>query len=271
MALQLRYPTEADFSSRAPLSDLPPFPTSPSGPSKLPVTAVFRWSPQVRASLKYQKETRLTTKDLVIATGQHAHNIMQRVVENTPEARVLGTLILSSAHIVESSLSAFDPSAVCSIVSLSNDKVVVVAPLDVADEDVWIWTESLFAHIEPQRVISVSTLMSVTYDSELHETCSLRMLQTSASFAEQIAHNIPILASPRFVMGIPAALLTYSELRHLQCTVYVTLHHTSSTMSQIAASFGSITPLLQAESTKKHEGFSVMDVSFANKYEDLYS
>ncbi|RHX98467.1 hypothetical protein DYB36_003109 [Aphanomyces astaci] len=211
MALQLRYPGEADFSSRAALNDLPPSPTSANGLTKRPVTAVFR---------------------------------------------------------VGTSLSSLDPSAVCSIVSLSSDKVVVVAPLDVADEYVWIWIESLFDHIAPRNVISMSTLMSLTYDSELHEACVLRMLRTTSS-VEAPVHDVPILASPRFVTGIPAALLTYCELHQQDCSVFVTLHHSSSTVSQIAAAFHGITPLVQVESTKQGGRHVSGAPSSANSFEAL--
>ncbi|ETV70540.1 hypothetical protein H257_13928 [Aphanomyces astaci] len=270
MALQLRYPGEADFSSRAALNDLPPSPTSTNGLTKRPVTAVFRWSPHVRASLQRQNESKLTPNELVIATGRRAASIMQQIVACTPEARVLGTLVLSTTFIVDTSLSSLDPSAVCSIVSLSSDKVVVVAPLDVADEHVWIWIESLFDHIAPRNVISMSTLMSLTYDSELHEACVLRMLRTTSS-VEAPVHDVPILASPRFVTGIPAALLTYCELRQQDCSVFVTLHHSSSTVSQIAAAFHGITPLVQVESTKQGGPHVSGAPSSANSFEALYS
>ncbi len=57
----------------------------------------------------------------------------------------------------------------------------VLAPsaLEIADDDVWDWVETLFEHIRAQEVITLCTLKSLTYDSDLHDACALYMLTSS--------------------------------------------------------------------------------------------
>ncbi|KAG9399679.1 hypothetical protein AC1031_011491 [Aphanomyces cochlioides] len=244
MALQLRYPEEADFRSRVATVDS----TTDDESSKREVSACFRLSPYGRQQL--QNKSVLPVHRLVVATGDDAARFAQRVVDATPDAQILGSLVLSNMMITESTFGS-TPSRVCSIVSLSQDVVVVVAPYKVDEMHAWEWTDALLARFAPTHIVSLSTLVSLTYDDDLHEACSLRKLLTSPNALASMNDEIATLASPRFVTGIPAALLTFCHLHGLQGSLFVVLYHSTTSWRAIVSAYLPILNLVQAETTTK--------------------
>ncbi|KAH9070915.1 hypothetical protein Ae201684P_007460 [Aphanomyces euteiches] len=189
----------------------------------------------------------LSVHRLVVATGDDAARFAQCVVDATPDAQILGSLVLSNMMITESTFGS-TPSRVCSIVSLSQDVVVVVAPYKVDEMHAWEWADALLARFAPTHIVSLSTLVSLTYDDDLHEACSLRKLLTSPN---PLNDDIATLASPRFVTGIPAALLTFCHLHGLQGSLFVVLHHSTTSWRAILSAYLPILDLVQAKTTTK--------------------
>ncbi|OQR92102.1 hypothetical protein ACHHYP_04056 [Achlya hypogyna] len=250
MALQLRYPEEADFHSRT-FVDVDEAATASNA------TAIFRWSPSVRADLAARNETYLSPTRLIVATGAEASEFARSL---SSEAPVVGTLVLSSTPIVHTTFAS-GPSAVCAIVALTPETLLAIAPLDVADNDVWTFVDALFANIQPQEVISMSTLMSVTYDADLHDGCVLYQLATGAPESTPV----PVLPAPRFVTGVPAALLTHSALRRRRAVVYITLQHPTTSLLATARCLTPLLPLLGLQ-----EPTAALAAATSKSFENLY-
>ncbi|KAF0698074.1 Aste57867_11281 [Aphanomyces stellatus] len=260
MALQLRYPEEADFHSRSALDV-----TCHSTPPKI-TSAFVRWSHDVRRQHSNNGNISFTPNRLIIAAGPSASHLMEKIVAHTPESRVIGTIVLSTSKIVNTKFDS-SPSAVCSIVSLSHESLAVISPGDIEENSTWEWIDAVMGSIHSQNVISLSTLMSVTFDEELHEVCSLQKLCTTSQGGEE--KEVPVLALPRFITGVPAALLTYCEIRQKRCSAFVSLHHTSSTTAQIIKAFGPILHLVGVESTKPLDTYA-SSMNEVKSFEDLY-
>lgn len=95
--------------------------------------------------------------------------------------------------------------------------LIALAVQEVSEQSVWLWTCSLLQHIEPQEIVCLETQASPIYENAYgYEAYPfLRMLATS-SVAEEVEMEVPvhILETPRFLNGVPAALLTHVRLPH---------------------------------------------------------
>ncbi|EQC27043.1 hypothetical protein SDRG_15157 [Saprolegnia diclina VS20] len=253
MALQLRYPEEADFHSRTFIDD-------EEAPAPTLADAIFRWSPSVRADLARRSETCLTPARLIVATGAEATAFGKTISQDAP---VLGTLVLSTTPIAHTTFGA-GPAAVCALLALTPETLLLLAPLEVAEHDVWTFVDALFAHVAPQEVVSLSALMSVTYDATLHDGCVLYQLASSSSSP---LSDVPMLSAPRFVTGIPAALLTHCTLRRRRAAVFVSLQHPTTSLLESTRCFGPLQThlgLMSVTSTKR------VDDATTKSFESLY-
>lgn len=90
--------------------------------------------------------------------------------------------------------------------------LIALAVQEVSEQSVWLWTRSLLQHIEPQEIICLETQASAMYENAYGNEAYpfLRMLATS-SVAEEAKMEAPvrILETPRYLNGVPAALLTH--------------------------------------------------------------
>ncbi|KDO22932.1 hypothetical protein SPRG_11776 [Saprolegnia parasitica CBS 223.65] len=251
MALQLRYPEEADFHSRT-------FVDVEEAPAPALADAIFRWSPSVRADLARRNETCLTPARLLVATGAEATAFAKTISQGSP---VLGTLVLSTTPIAHTTFGA-GPAAVCALVALTPETLLLLAPLEVAENDVWTFVDALFAHVAPQEVMSLSALMSVTYDATLHDGCVLYQLASSP------LSEVPMLPAPRFVTGIPAALLTYCTLRRRRASVFVSLLHPTTSLLESTRCFAPLLAHLGLSSVPTTK--SLDDAATTKSFESLY-
>ncbi|OQS04658.1 hypothetical protein THRCLA_20827 [Thraustotheca clavata] len=255
MSLQLRYPEEADFHSRAFLDDEEAIPQASS--------AIFRWTPVVRTELAQKSEKWLSPSRLIVATGKEATSFARQLTNDNTE--LIATLLLSSTPIVNTTFAS-GPEAISSIVALSPDTLLLQAPLNVPEEAIWTFIDALFDHIRPQEVISLSSLLSVMYDSELHNGCVLYRLSNANSL---IAMEIPTLPTPRFVSGIPAALLTYvmlrfCSLRKQRASLFLTLQHPTTTVPEAVKCMNRLLPSLKLNAVSTSSSIDT------KSFEDLY-
>ncbi|TDH66973.1 hypothetical protein CCR75_004538 [Bremia lactucae] len=237
MALALRFAEEAEFSSRACDS------SSYDAPDASPGKAFFRWSRPVRQLLGPHANKPIKTKTLIIAMPGVAQGFIKRVTATwTP----VGTLVTSDQYIPSCTLQpdiAGNAAVVLSRTELSvtdesNTLAVVVGP-EVPIITTWVWLNTLLQHVDTNDIVCLCSELSTIYADrhlDAENGAKLRVL-TSSTVPQAMKINVSLLEVPQFVTGIPAALLTYGELRKHHVRVFVSLRDVSSTSSDVMRSF----------------------------------
>uniref|UniRef100_K3X5F1 Proteasome assembly chaperone 1 n=1 Tax=Globisporangium ultimum (strain ATCC 200006 / CBS 805.95 / DAOM BR144) TaxID=431595 RepID=K3X5F1_GLOUD len=230
MALSLRFPEEADFSSRVVGLDA-------LDKDERPVShAIFR------------------VDKLIIGMPGGPERFVR---ELTTDWQPVGTLVVSD-DVMQPCTLARDSISACVIVSkydiedenaAGKNVLAVRLPVAIAPESTWVWVNALQQHIHAHEVFCLDAQMSSTmYDSPYpnEQFPLLRVLATSGVSDENALSEYPVrtLEVPRFTSGIPAALLTLGELKAQRVRVVLTICEFTTLPSEIVRCLLPLCPLL---------------------------
>ncbi|KAJ0399928.1 hypothetical protein ATCC90586_000114 [Pythium insidiosum] len=246
MALALRFAEEAEFSSRA------CEPSYDDEPEAAPSRAFFRWSRAAREHVG-GVQGRLAVQTLVVATPNAAAQRFLRGL--TQHWQPIGTLVVSDQRVPSVSMSELVAatelrSPVGPGDSAFGRHVAVIVPTELSSQSIWTWTQTLLERVEAQEIVVLESQLSTIYShgDDDDDVPSLRVLTTSAARDEKLARLLPTLETPRFLVGVAAALLTQGELRHRRVRAFVSLCTANTPVAMATRSFAPLLSLLDLPS-----------------------
>eukprot|EP00123_Amoebidium_parasiticum_P005537 comp16706_c0_seq1/m.14975 comp16706_c0_seq1/g.14975 ORF comp16706_c0_seq1/g.14975 comp16706_c0_seq1/m.14975 type:complete len:270 (-) comp16706_c0_seq1:224-1033(-) len=179
---------------------------------------VWRWSPDVRPHLP------LHIPNLVVALGCTAAGAVGGMYGTKGQSPV-ATCVLKCAQLGNNTLSQRQPTDHSVFTYQPNPStLLVVATHHIAPAQAPLWSESLFAHVIPERVVVLTGRPFDRYVSmfDAPEPPFVRSLHTTNLKPPQ-AHlsACPTLEQPNIVDGAAAATLKHCQIHSLPCTLLV--------------------------------------------------
>ncbi|KAL6045118.1 Proteasome assembly chaperone 1 [Balamuthia mandrillaris] len=147
-----------------------------------------------------------------------------------PQRSIVGTLQLPEVSLKGSGLSSLHSAThtACALFRLTQQDSSVLllqCNYDVKEERAFMWTKTLFRHIQPERVVILFSMPRHKYKSRAF-TGGLRLLETTAQQRERKATEnktvCDYLETPNTVEGAPAAVLSHCQLEGFKASLYVT-------------------------------------------------
>lgn len=189
---------------------------------------VFEWSGTREGLIA---DGKVQVRLLVLTTSTSVRSLMTQCLK--PEqsiGRVIQPQILQDAPIALRAMfegpTGKDSACELYIIGGSGSKPVLVAVCRAAvtPERSGAWANGLFAEINPEQVICISSLPArqfVGREDPTQEALHF-VLHTSGSGAEQ-SHGTPLLPTGNLVSGQPAAIMSYCQVHGIPATLLVSL------------------------------------------------
>lgn len=224
-----------------PLTELPPpsrfdpdelnsFYNEPALPDLPPPTIL--WSPSVRKQLKAGK---LCTDVLVVALS----NAGRRVVHSILQKELVGSVMQAGIPLVGNSIEGGIQDKACYIYCTSGgvSSLWVSVQYTVPTEHASTWTKCLFAAISGKRVLVLGDVPHEHFRGRLSADQELVFMLETDKQLEDCAKSAvaPYFPSGSLVDGLPAALLTYCQMRNNNGSLLVTAPQSYSAV-RLAAS-----------------------------------
>lgn len=177
---------------------------------------------------------------LVVAVGQQAGTFAHAMLgEGGGALEPAGYLLLGEEPLGPCSLShgPHSPHGMlyrCTSPDSKKEVLLMWCAQKVSEERAFAWTQTLFAHVEPESVVVLSSLPSSSYTKgDLDESAHppvLRMVETSlARKNRQTQQNkdedneCAYLQPPNLCTGLPAAILSHCEVHGLSAQLYLSV------------------------------------------------
>ncbi|KAJ3052970.1 hypothetical protein HK097_005279 [Rhizophlyctis rosea] len=110
----------------------------------------------------------------------------------------------------------------CTIYSTSN-MILVLCHYEVKPEEAWEWTQTLFEHVDGDRVVVFDDFTVGQYRTRADDLYPPLVRKVESSKADPVADDIKYLEPPTIVTGPSAAILTHRQLRNREARIYLSL------------------------------------------------
>jgi len=193
------------------------------------------WSPVISNRLKYNSSVTSELKSCsgilesrLILIGLHGIGAAF-LQTNFPKKSLIGTFALPEISMKNNLLGSLENDSNCLIYILEEDPsiVLVICNYQVSAERAFDWNNSLFQHLQAERVLVFDSLLDSKYiPNEAFEVRPpfLRQLVTRIQRKHQESQNkepCPYLEAPNLIEKVPAAIIQYCERRNLDASVFL--------------------------------------------------
>ncbi|RIB05661.1 hypothetical protein C2G38_2117843 [Gigaspora rosea] len=166
--------------------------------------------------LSHFKNTKFLTNTLLIGINGGGNLFLESISSNK---RLIGTILLPEIELIRNTLNQENGSNQgCFIYEMESSPKTLLIPCNykVNDERCFIWTKTLFNHIEAERVIIFDIFKLSSYifnhrEEHIYPYC--RVL--SSNSALEMDKSIPIYQPPNLVCNLSAAILSHCELYNI--------------------------------------------------------
>uniref|UniRef100_UPI00398E40FE proteasome assembly chaperone 1 n=1 Tax=Pristiophorus japonicus TaxID=55135 RepID=UPI00398E40FE len=187
----------------------------------------IHWSSASRTSTESTAELSLPCSTFLIAVGHNAVGFLNTFVQSSGSWEVIGAVTLWNERVkgTDTLDQQFPTDSSCLLYRLASNPMVLACQCScyVAEDQLFQWAEKVFGNIQKRNLeVIVLSSSSVTEYKSARSTANisvpfLRALKTRAS---QETPPCALLEQPNVVSGLPAAVLSYCQVRQVPAVLY---------------------------------------------------
>ncbi|XP_078088144.1 proteasome assembly chaperone 1 [Mustelus asterias] len=187
----------------------------------------IQWSTHSKTSTESSGTPSFTCSTFLIAVGQNAVGFLNSFVQCCGSWEVIGAVTFWNERVkgTDTVNQQFPVDSSCLLYRLTSNPMILSCHCScyVAEGQLFQWTEKVFGNIQKRNLeVIVLSSCSVTEYKSPSSTSSitvpfLRALKTSV-FRE--TPHCPLLEQPNVISGLPAAVLSYCQVRQIPAVLY---------------------------------------------------
>ncbi|XP_067849395.1 proteasome assembly chaperone 1 [Heptranchias perlo] len=187
----------------------------------------IQWSAESSTSTESTAELSFPCSTFLIAVGHNAVGFLTSFVQSSGSWEVIGAVKLWNERVkgTDTLDQQFPTNSSCLLYRLTSNPMILACQCScyVAEDQLFQWTEKVFGNIQKRNldVIVLSSCSVTEYKSSTPiSNISVPFLRALKTNASQETPHCPLLEQPNVISGLPAAVLSYCQVRQIPAVHY---------------------------------------------------